>query len=73
MHSDRGTQHASAEHQALLKKYGLISNMSRKGNCSDNSVIKRFFWNLKMERVWQKERPNHLEAINDIADYIVGL
>ena len=28
--------------------------------------------NLKMERVWQKDCANHLEAINDIADYIVG-
>ena len=25
-----------------------------------------------MERVWQKDYANHLEAINDIADYIVG-
>ena len=32
----------------------------------------RFFLNLKVERVWQKEYANHLEAINDIADYIVG-
>ena len=72
VHSDRGTQYASAEHQALLKKYGLIGSMSRKGNCWDNSVMERFFLNLKMERVWQKDYANHLEAINDIADYIVG-
>ena len=34
--------------------------------------MERFFLNLKMERVWQKDYANHLEAINDIADYIVG-
>ena len=28
--------------------------------------------NLKMERVRQKDYTNHLKAINDIADYIVG-
>ena len=28
--------------------------------------------NLKMERVWQKDYANDLEAPNDIADYIVG-
>ena len=28
--------------------------------------------NLKMERIWQKDYANHLEASNDIADYIVG-
>ena len=33
VHSDRGTQYASVEHQALLAKHGLVSSMSRKGNC----------------------------------------
>ena len=71
VHSDRGTQYASTEHQALLTKYGLIGRMSRKGNCWDNAVMERFFLNLKMERVWQKDYANHAEAINDVADYIV--
>ena len=72
VHSDRGTQYASAEHQALLTKYGLIGSMSRKGNCWDNAVMERFFLNLKMERVWQKDYANHSEAMADVADYIVG-
>jgi len=72
VHLDRGMQYASAEHQALLKKYGVIGSMSRKGNCWDNSVMERFFLNLKMERVWQKNYANHREAIDDIANYIVG-
>ena len=72
VHSDRGTQYASAEHQALLAKPGLVGSMSRKGNCWDNAVMERFFLNLKMERVWQKDYANHAEATNDIADYIVG-
>jgi len=46
--------------------------MSRKGNCWDNAVMERFFLNLKMERVWQRDYANHAEAANDIADYIVG-
>ena len=72
LHSDRGTQYASAEHQGLLTKYGLIGSMSRKGNCWDNAVMERFFLNLKMERVWQKDYANHAEAMTDVADYIVG-
>jgi putative transposase len=72
VHSDRGTQYASAQYQALLKKYGLIGSMSRKGNCWDNAVMERFFLNLKMERVWQKDYANHSEAMTDVADYIVG-
>lgn len=39
VHSDRGTQYASAEHQALPAKHALVGSMSRKGNCWDNSVI----------------------------------
>ena len=72
VHSDRGTQYASSEHQALLKKHGLVGSMSRKGNCWDNAVMERFFLNLKMERVWQQDYANHTEAIADVADYIVG-
>ena len=72
VHSDQGTQYASAEHQALLAKHGLVGSMSRKGNCWDNAVMERFFLNLKAERVWQKDYANHAEATNDIADYIIG-
>ena len=34
--------------------------------------MERFFLNLKMERVWQKDHATHAEATNDIADHIVG-
>lgn len=46
--------------------------MSRKGNCWDFAVMERFFLNLKMERVWQRDYANHTEAIRDITYYIVG-
>ena len=71
VHSDRGSQYASEAHRALLARHGLIASMSRKGNCWDNAVMERFFLNLKMERVWQKDYANHAEAIKDITDYIV--
>jgi len=32
--------------------------------------MERFFLNLKMERVWQRDYANHSEAMTDIADYI---
>lgn len=72
LHSDRGSQYASAAHQTLLVKHGLIGSVSRKGNCWDNAVMERFFLNLKMERVWQRDYANHAEAMSDIADYIIG-
>lgn len=72
VHSDRGSQYASAAHRAVLAQHGLVMSMSRKGNCWDNAVMERFFLNLKMERIWQRDYANHSEAMTDIADYIVG-
>lgn len=72
VHSDRGSQYASEAYQSLLKRHGFICSMSRKGNCWDNAVMERFFLNLKMERVWQRDYANHSEAIKDITDYLVN-
>lgn len=72
VHSDRGSQYASAPHQALLARHSLVGSMSRRGNCWDNAVMERFFLSLKTERVWQRDYANHAEAMTDIANYIVG-
>jgi len=72
VHSDRGSQYASESYQKLLAKHGFVCSMSRKGNCWDNAVAERFFLNLKMERVWQRQYANHVEAKADVTDYIVG-
>lgn len=72
VHSDRGSQYASALHQALLARHSLVGSMSRKGNCWDNAVMERFFLSLKTQRVWQRDYANHADAMTDIADYIVG-
>ncbi len=72
VHSDRGRQYASHEYQQLLNRYQLQGSMSRKANYGDNAVMERFFLNLKMERVWQRDYANHPEAIRDVTDYIVG-
>jgi len=34
--------------------------------------MERFFLNLKMERVWQRDYANHGEAVRDVTEYIVG-
>jgi putative transposase len=51
VHSDRGTQYASKAYRRLLKAHGLISSMSRKGDCWDNAVAESFFGSLKQERI----------------------
>lgn len=70
-HSDRGAQYAGAAYQGLLARHDMRCSMSGKGNCWDNAVMERFFLNLKMERVWQRDYANHREATKDITDYIV--
>jgi putative transposase len=72
VHSDRGSQYASQDYRDLLARYGLQGSMSRKANCWDNSVMERFFLNLKMERVWRQSYANHQEALRDVADYMVN-
>jgi putative transposase len=72
VHTDRGSQYASDSYRDLMARHELIASMSRKGNCWDNAVMERFFLNLKMERVWQRDYANHAEAIGDINDYIVN-
>lgn len=72
LHSDRGAQYASAEYQALLRQHGIVCSMSRQGNGWDHPVMERFFLNLNMARVGQRQYTNHEEARRDITQYIVG-
>ncbi len=72
VHSDLGSQYASAVYQSLLSKHGMVDGMSRKGNCWNNAVMECFFLNLKMEHVWHKDYAKHTKATSDNAGYIVG-
>jgi len=69
-HSDRGSQYCSNDFQQMLKIHGMISSMSRKGNCWDNSVAESFFGSLKTERVFYSNYKKREEARRDIVDYI---
>lgn len=69
-HSDRGVQYASKEYQKLLKQYGMIGSMSRKGNCYDNACIESFHGILKRELVYQTKYSTRLEARKSLFEYI---
>ena len=69
-HSDRGSQYASREFQTLLKEFGMVCSMSRKGNCWDNAPTESFFSRLKNERVHGARYACQDEAKADIFDYI---
>jgi transposase InsO family protein len=69
-HSDRGSQYCSKDFQKALKGYGMLSSMSRKGDCWDNSVAESFFGSLKTERVFDSKYSTREEGRRDIVDYI---
>ena len=48
-HSDRGSQHASADFMAALHSPGAEQSMSRRGNCYDNAAMESFWSTLKTE------------------------
>jgi transposase InsO family protein len=54
VHSDRGTQFASALYRQTLVEHQLIASMSRKGNCYDNAFIESFWSSLKYETVYHR-------------------
>jgi len=69
-HSDRGSQYASHDYQALLKQHGMIASMSRKGNCWDNSPVERFFSSLKREWTGDQLYRTRRAAIADVREYV---
>lgn len=69
-HSDRGSQYASREYQALLKQHGMVCSMSRKGNCWDNAPTERFFSSLKREWLTGTVYPTRESAVDDVRAYI---
>ena len=69
-HSDRGSQYCSNKFQKMLTDNGMLSSMSRKGDCWDNSVVESFFGSLKIERVFDENYSTREEARRDIVDYI---
>jgi putative transposase len=69
-HSDRGVQYASTDFRDVLRAYGFIQSMSRKGNCYDNAVAESFFHTLKTEHVYDYRYKSRAEARQSIFEYI---
>jgi transposase InsO family protein len=69
-HSDRGSQYASQDYQALLTQYQMVGSMSRKGNCYDNAPMESFFGTFKTELTFHCDYATRNEARLDIFEYI---
>ena len=69
-HSDRGSQYASGDYQALLDAHGLVGSMSRRGNCWDNAVAESFFSTLKIELVYTTDWATRADARAAVFEYL---
>lgn len=70
IHSDRGSQYASALYQKTLKNYGMVCSMSSTGCCYDNAVMESFYHTLKVELIYTMKLMTEQQASNAIFDYI---
>jgi putative transposase len=62
-HSDRGSQYAAAPHRRILKRWGFVGSMSRRGNPYDNAQAESFMKTLKVEAVYVGD----YETFEDVA------
>ena len=70
VHSDRGSQYASAAFRGRLAAWGCGQSMSRKADCWDNAVTESFFGILKNELIHHERLATRQEARDKIFDYI---
>ena len=69
-HSDRGVQYACRDYRRLLKKFGFVQSMSRKGNCWDNAPMESFFGTLKTKLVYHEDYRTRRQAKASIFEYV---
>lgn len=69
-HSDQGSQYASADFQALLRRYAMRGSMSRKGNCWDNAVTETVFGSPKVERLHGMRFETRRRAKDEVIDWL---
>lgn len=71
-HSDRGSDYASKDYQADLRRHGMICSMSRKGNCWDNAPMESFFGTMKTELPDLETPQNSSRTRTVIFEYLEG-
>ncbi|WP_419393611.1 IS3 family transposase [Cytobacillus praedii] len=74
LHSDQGSVYTSYAYQNFAKEKGIITSMSRKGNCHDNAVIESFHSSLKSEGFKDHRRSSNtnikvIEIVNQYMCY----
>lgn len=70
LHSDQGSQYTTEYYSNLLRSYGIIHSMSRRGNCLDNAPVECFFSHLKSEAIYTKKFVSKEQIIKAVEHYI---
>jgi putative transposase len=69
-HSDRGVHYTAPNYRVLLERHGIVSSMSRKGDCWDNAVAESFFATLKKELPESRKWRTRDQARSDVFEFI---
>lgn len=69
-HCDQGAEYTNHEYQDILQNFGIMSSMSRSGNCYDNAVAESFFKTIKTELAKKHKFNTSEEARAAIFEYI---
>ena len=70
VHSDRGSQYCSADHQRLLRDNHLLCSMSKKGDCYDNAAMESWNHSLKVEAIHGERFVTREVAKAQVFEYI---
>ena len=70
MHTDRGSQYCSKRFQRQLRRHGIRSSMSARGNCYDNACAESFFHSLKVEAIHGENISTRAQMRAAVFEYI---
>ena len=70
LQTGRGSQYCSESFMALVKKYGVLSSVSRKGNCWNNAAAESFFATFKKRTIFGKPIATRNGQRQQVFDFI---
>ena len=63
-------QYCADDYHKLVKQFGMLASMSRKGNCYDNAPMESFWGSLKNELIHHQRYATRDDADTAIKEYI---